>query len=865
MSALLDQFVEEASDLIEASGAALLILERTPADERAINDLFRSVHTLKGTSALFDFPALTKLVHAGEDVLDGVREGTIPVSGELVDVQLEMLDLLRVWVEAIHNHGRLPDDAPGLSQTLVVRLAATKPSVGAAGTAALLDANPIAFTSCDWLGALTETDRMAAFRAVVDDGLALLAIDFGPDTECYFRGEDPLATCRSLPDMLALAIETVGADPPLADFDPYVCRLRFRALSTAPRAELDHLFRYVSDQVMLLDITPEQLIVPAGGAGVDDACRSFTETCFPLIVDGRFGELGEHAATLLGSIDGTLRSASALRWIVAVLESGVHNADWLTRLTRAVSGDRLDWNISAAGTHDVAISAVAAGDLVDRIVAEQRQILALVTDDPAVLAGRIASVGRALANVAASHGAREAVLELTSATSRALVAGDVAQLIAAVATWFESGRAVADAPGEPEHAATAAAAPGARNGAGAEGAKAENRDGHAPRMLKVDQAKVDRLMALIGELVVAKNALPFLARRAEAVHGSREMSREISQRYSVIDRLAQEMQEAIMEVRLLPVSEVFQRFPRLIRDVSRKLDKQIELVLEGEETQADKNMIELLGDPLIHIVRNSADHGIELPAVRIAAGKPAHGTIRLRAMQEGDRVVIEVSDDGRGVDTQRVIAKALDRGLIDPEQAERMTPAEAAQLIFHPGLSTADVVSDLSGRGVGMDVVQTSIRDAGGSVSVTSQAGLGTTVRLALPLSMAVMRVMTIETAGALYGVPIDMIAETVRIESSAIRTIKQTEAFLLRDTIVPLVRLRRILHVPGRSEEREAVLVLRTAAGLVGMIVDRFDEHMDIIRKPLEGILVGLRGFAGTALLGDGRVLMVLDVKELL
>jgi two-component system chemotaxis sensor kinase CheA len=217
------------------------------------------------------------------------------------------------------------------------------------------------------------------------------------------------------------------------------------------------------------------------------------------------------------------------------------------------------------------------------------------------------------------------------------------------------------------------------------------------------------------------------------------------------------------------------------------------------------------------------------------------------------------------VDTQRVIAKALDRGLIDPEQAERMTPAEAAQLIFHPGLSTADVVSDLSGRGVGMDVVQTSIRDAGGSVSVTSQAGLGTTVRLALPLSMAVMRVMTIETAGALYGVPIDMIAETVRIESSAIRTIKQTEAFLLRDTIVPLVRLRRILHVPGRSEEREAVLVLRTAAGLVGMIVDRFDEHMDIILKPLEGILVGLRGFAGTALLGDGRVLMVLDVKELL
>ncbi len=194
-----------------------------------------------------------------------------------------------------------------------------------------------------------------------------------------------------------------------------------------------------------------------------------------------------------------------------------------------------------------------------------------------------------------------------------------------------------------------------------------------------------------------------------------------------------------------------------------------------------------------------------------------------------------------------------------------MSPDEAAQLIFHPGLSTADTVSDLSGRGVGMDVVQTSIRDAGGSVGVTSQPGIGTVVRLALPLSMAVMRVMTIETSGALYGVPIDMIAETVRIDTSAIHEIKQSEAFLLRDTIVPIVRLRRLLRLPGRLEEREAVLVLRTGAGLVGMIVDRFDEHMDIILKPLEGILVGLKGFAGTALLGDGRVLMVLDVKELL
>jgi two-component system chemotaxis sensor kinase CheA len=807
---------------------------------------------LKGTSALFEFPALTKLVHAGEDLLDCVREGILPVTGELVDLQLEMLDLLRNWIDAVRANGDLPGDAAGFSRDLIARLAASK--AGAGASIALLSATSahLPAVACDWLGTLAENDRVTAFRAALEDGLTIIGIAYEPDKDCYFRAEDPLLTCRGVPELLALSIQTVGPDPALADFDPYACRLSFHALSTAPRAELEHLFRYVSDQVRIDEIRPEHLALPAGSPKVDPACSTFAEACPALVEQGQFAEVRERALTLLASIDAGGRSASALRWLAALIETGTDKADWMMRLVSAVGGARLDW--SAAAT-DLGPAAVPTSELVDRIVAEQRGILALPAGDAALFAGRIASVGRTLANVAAAHRATGAVQQIEAATASALEAADPGPLVAALAVYF----------GACAEQSSAGPNAGAADAAAVKVEPVNPRDARQSRVLKVDQAKVDRLMALIGELVVAKNALPFLARRAEAVHGSREMSREIGQRYSVIDRLAQAMQEAIMEVRLLPVSEVFARFPRLIRDISRKLDKQIELVLEGGETQADKNIIELLGDPLIHIVRNSADHGIELPQVRMANGKPAHGTIRLRAMQEGDLVIIEVTDDGRGVDTARVIAKALERGLIDPEAAERMTPAEAANLIFHPGLSTADAVSDLSGRGVGMDVVQTSIRDAGGSVAVSSQPGIGTTVRLALPLSMAVMRVMTIETAGALYGVPIDLIAETVRVDAGAIRTIKQSEAFLLRDTIVPLVRLRRLLRLPGRFEDREAVLVLRLPDGLVGMIVDRFDEHMDIILKPLEGILVGLKGFAGTALLGDGRVLMVLAVKELL
>jgi two-component system chemotaxis sensor kinase CheA len=842
MSALLDQFVEEAGDLLEAAGAALLVLERNPADQGAVNDLFRSVHTLKGTSALFDLPALTKLVHAGEDVLDGVREGSIAVSADFVDLQLEVLDLLRVWIDEIRANRSLPDNAGSVSHLLIARLSASNVTAGAAEAGPSIPSAGVNVTVAGgWIDGLAENQRIAAFRAVVEDGLTVTALEYEPDKDCYFRGEDPLLTCRRMTDLIAFHIETVGAQPALDEFDPYQCRLRFFALSTAPRAELEHLFRYVADQIRIGEIAADRFAVPAGTDAADVGAETFAAECVALIADGYLPKVRERALALLASTDAKRRSASALRWLIAAIDCAAPQTQ-LLRLARAVGGNHAP---SEPG------DTVPPSDLVKRVVGEQRRILALPADDAVVRMGRIASVGRTLANIAAAHHAAGAVRKLSAATDSALEAGDQRLLFEAADECFEGGRRMA--------AATISSdAPTADKPDPAAETRGQS------RMLKVDQAKIDRLMALIGELVVAKNALPFLARRAENVHGSREMSREIGQRYSVIDRLAQEMQEAIMEVRLLPVSEVFARFPRLVRDVARKLDKQIELVLEGEETQADKNIIELLGDPLIHIVRNAADHGIELPEARLAKGKPAQGTIRLKALQEGDSVVIEVSDDGRGVDTDRVITKALERGLIDEDQAHRMTPAEAANLIFHPGLSTMDKVSDLSGRGVGMDVVQSSICGAGGTVAVSSGAGGGTTVRLTLPLSMAVLRVMTIETAGTLYGVPIDLIAETVRIDASQIRQIQQSEAFLLRDTVVPLVRLRRLLRLPATAQEREAVLVLRLKAGLVGMVVDRFDEHMDIILKPLEGILVGLKGFSGTALLGDGRVLMILNIKEL-
>jgi two-component system chemotaxis sensor kinase CheA len=416
------------------------------------------------------------------------------------------------------------------------------------------------------------------------------------------------------------------------------------------------------------------------------------------------------------------------------------------------------------------------------------------------------------------------------------------------------------APIEPRRGATPSDDAG--NGGGSGGG------GGGQKILKVGQDKIDRLMDLIGEMVVAKNALPYLAQRAEDHFKQRELAREIKTQYSVINRIAEDMQHAIMQVRMLPVGTIFQRFGRLVRDISKKLGKDVQLVIEGEDTEADKNVIESLADPLIHILRNSLDHGIEMPAVRLAAGKPALGTLRVAARQEADRVLLDISDDGAGVDTARVRAKAVERGLIAADRAGLLSEHEAVQLVFLPGFSTAETISDLSGRGVGMDVVRSAVERINGTVELSSVHGQGTTIRLALPLSMAVTNVMMIETAGRRFGVPMDLIVETVRVHAEDVHHFKNAMTTVLRGRIVPLRPLNDLLALDEpakRNADNElAVLVVRLGAETLGLLVDDFHGTSDIILKPLEGVLTGLTGFAGTALMGDGSVLMILNPKEL-
>jgi len=523
-------------------------------------------------------------------------------------------------------------------------------------------------------------------------------------------------------------------------------------------------------------------------------------------------------------------------------------------------------------------------------MATQRQVL-LLDDHPAWHAGRLAAAATVLVTCCKALGEVSAQGQIEAALAQDLAQGNCQALLA----WLNArDGASTDAPSSGPSAAIAAARPeldttniaGSALSTGAtailaiekepadEGPKFGRRadDGSAaaagPKSLKVDQSKIDRLMNLIGEMVVSKNALPYLAQRAEEQYGVRELSREIKSQYAVINRIAEEMQDAIMQVRMMPVSFVFQRFPRLVRDISRKLGKEVQLVLEGEDTEADKNIIESLADPLIHIVRNSLDHGLEAPEVRKAAGKPATGTLTIRAVQEGDRVLIDIIDDGRGIDPLVIKRKAYEKGLIDEAMLERISDREAVNLVFAAGFSTMDVVSDLSGRGVGMDVVRTAVEKVNGTLLLDSETGKGTRLRITLPLSMAVTKVMIVEADSQIFGVPMDHVVETVRIARRDIRTIKRSKTVVLRGSIVPLKALNTLLGLNAQpranADDEMAVLVARVGGAAVGLMVDDFRETAEIIQKPLGGVLAGLSAYSGSALMGDGSVLMVLNVKEI-
>jgi two-component system, chemotaxis family, sensor kinase CheA len=390
----------------------------------------------------------------------------------------------------------------------------------------------------------------------------------------------------------------------------------------------------------------------------------------------------------------------------------------------------------------------------------------------------------------------------------------------------------------------------------------------AQRVLRVSEAKIEALVNVTGELVVAKNALAHSAKRVEEELSGRGVTDLIRRDHQAIDRLVRELHGMILQLRMVPTGQVFQSFPRLVRDISRQLGKKVELVTRGDGTEADKTIVDRLFEPLVHLVRNALDHGIESPAQRRAAGKPETATLSIEASRIGDRLLVQVADDGRGIDPNFVRQKASEKRMMAPEELAALADEQAIELIFAPGFSTTSEISNISGRGIGMDVVRSTVEQIGGKVSLQSKSGIGTTVQIDLPTTIAMSRIMVVETGGQFFGISMDAISETVRVTPERISQIKNNNGFLFRDRVVPIVALAEIMKLPTKTKDATVakLLVVMEAAGKIAALeIDAIHDRLDVVLKPMQGLLAGARGYAGTTLLGSGQVLLVLDIKELL
>jgi len=384
------------------------------------------------------------------------------------------------------------------------------------------------------------------------------------------------------------------------------------------------------------------------------------------------------------------------------------------------------------------------------------------------------------------------------------------------------------------------------------------------KTVKIDQESIDSLMNVAGELLVAKNSLPYLA---DNVSGMTHdiIKREIMEKYIFINRLTEQLQDLIMGMRMLPISYVFDRYPKLVRDIAKKLGKKVKLEMTGGETKLDKNMIEMLADPMIHIMRNSLDHGIETPDVREEKGKDSSGTVTLKAYAESDRIIIEIIDDGAGINVERVAHKVLEKGLLTIEQIDALSENDKAELVLLPGLSTAEEITEFSGRGVGMDVVKKSIESFGGSIKIRTKANQGTVITLAIPVSLAVTSLLHIQMDEIHYGIPMDSVSETVKIEKDEIEYLHNEPFIYLRGDVIPLLFIKSMLDDSKMDTEPLSIVVLNIKDNLLAVVVNNFLGQLDVVQKPLVGMMEGHPLFSGTALLGNGQIIMSIDPIGLL
>ncbi|QJT08478.1 chemotaxis protein CheA [Oceanidesulfovibrio marinus] len=770
----LNDFLEEAQDIVENLNAGLVSLEKEPeAWADTTNDLFRYFHNLKGNSGIIGFKELNGLTHEAETLLNRVRKGEMDASAQgLVDLLLLVVDTIESLVAGVDTQSGTvtPVSTAGVKTRL--RRAVESGTIESPAEAESEEPAP------------SEEPAAPAEPAAEESA----GEGFDPDDVAIFESavKQQLGTVR-------VALDKLTGNP---DQSEYVDAL-YRALVTIQNS--------------------------SGYMGIEEV-QTYAQRTAALVDQARSAGIG----------------------FDALLD--------IMRQETSIIADMVEKEIQ-------------------QIKSQGGQATGPTAEPPAPAAKAPAPEKAPEAPAPKPEPEQPAAAPKPEQKAEPAAKPEPAPKPAPKAEPKETPAPEAKAAPKPEPKAEPKPAGDEKKAATATAAsQAAVQSQQKPKVsstIRVDHEKLDHLMNLIGELIINRNRFTMIARNLEE-HGEQidvaETAQNLVETTFAMARISDDLQDTIMKVRMVPVQTVFSRFPRLVRDLSRKSGKQVELIMEGEETELDKSVVEVIGDPLVHLIRNSVDHGIEPEEQRIKANKPAKGTVWLRAYYRGNSVAIEIEDDGKGIDPEKMREVAVKKGIISADEAKNLDDREARELIFAPGFSSAEKITDISGRGVGMDVVRTNIKNLKGSVSITSETGKFTRFTLILPLTLAIIDALMVKVGGDTYAIPLDAVSETTKIETKRLTEVNNRKAVTLRGQVLGIISLCEMLELPPPEKEPDilSVVVIQDGDRRLGLVVDRLLERQEIVIKPLGAYLGDQKGISGATIMGDGSVVLILDPHEI-
>jgi two-component system chemotaxis sensor kinase CheA len=905
MEQMRSAFRAEALDLLIELDSALLAMETESGDSSLVHRVFRAIHTIKGSGATAGFTRLAGFAHKMEAAFDLARDGRLAVTPELVDCGLKACDVIRLIVEGVEDGTAVSGEAeitaaftrllPAPEDPKPERREESKPKTEtrAAFEIVFKPNREMFYSGADPVTLLNDLRELGQAHVTVhaDQVPPFPSLDV---EQCYLWWEILLVTDRN-----HAAIQEVFV------FVEDECEVRIRLLEdqggtvallgSVPaeafdlfRAECeDHLERIELDALELeehpesrdnLDSLFRGIHSIKGNAGVLlGLVRSAT------LRDSHPLQLLFRVAHGLESHLDPFRGASAALVPDETVQTTLETCDAIRSLLGSLTHNGAGSPVSPELLHRLGIRPGTKPDP-DAVDSREAAFLNTTSQCLEMIAGCLARLEGETGSIASVFETYRRGLTTLSAAARYRNCTELEEPLAqqlrildaairdgetlgseerfALGTAFQAARSVlgrmsADTRVSPAPEPTPTVQPALNTPAERSGPST------SPSTVRIDQNKLDRLMRVVGELLVARGAFPLLVQKLNDGADGAALGKDLKEAGSNISRIADELQTSVMSIRMLPVKTVFQRFPRLVRDLARSLGKEVRLVLDGEGIELDKTILEQIGDPLVHVIRNAVDHGIEPPEERRAKGKDPSGQLTLRAHHEAGGVAIEIADDGRGLDAAALKSKAIAKGLLTAEAAAGMTDEAAYQLVFLPGLTTAAKLTDVSGRGVGMDVVRSNVRNLQGTIEIRSKPCQGATFLIKLPTSLMISKGILLEAGSQEYILPLSNIRDMVKVPAEETHAYHGLTLAQVRGTIYTIFNLAEMLGLASVKRPELSVAIVEVGAMRYGLVVDKFLTEVEVLVKPLTGGLRECKEFQGAAIMGDGRVVLVLNALE--